>query len=313
LSTHSTKQTGKPPSKPEPATEVEPASRATHGPARTVAYGEREDASSIAGEGEGPGDGSGGNGNGNGNGNGGPTVDQNVEKFNMMGYEQTFAAVAEALGVDPVALYNLYESREALGETWLREVVPQSASQPSVREMFSGCVFALLRALQERRDFSRAWLAAVRVSGPLHLRQLHELHDTLRQYFIGWLDANQGLISLPRRMHVDDVVSELADALCGLTMFMVTAWEADRSKQYQDTWTLVDSTACVLDALLTSRPDLGDAGLLTHLTRIIGVPHGQFVEPLLDSLLKPERAQRLTIVQLIEGLRTLRFPTGSAS
>jgi len=244
-------------------------------------------------------------------GDGFPTAEEIVACFNVMGYDRTFASVAEELGVDPTALYNLYESREALGETWLRQVVPQSATQPSVREMFSGCVFPLLQTLQDRRDFSHAWLAALRITGPLHLRQLHELHDTLRQYFIGWLDANQKLISLPRRMTVDDVVSELADALCALTMFMVTAWEADRSKQYQDTWTLVDSTACLLDALLTSRPDLGDAGVLTHLTRIVGVPHAQFVQPVLDSLLKPDRVQRLGIVQLIEGLRALRFPTGS--
>jgi len=241
-----------------------------------------------------------------------PDVDQIVEYFNVRGYERSFAAAAKALGAEPSSLYKLYESREALGEIWLCGVVPQSAKQPSVREMFSGCVFPVLIRLQDRRDFSRAWLAALRVNGPLHLRQLHELHETLRQYFIGWLGANQGLISLPRRMTVDDVVSELADALCAVTIFMVTAWEADRSKQYQDTCMLVESTACVLDALLTSRRDLGDAGLLTHLTRIVGVPHGQFVEPLLDSLLKPERVQRLAIVQLIEGLRALRFPTGSA-
>lgn len=240
-----------------------------------------------------------------------PDVDLIVEYFNVSGYERSLAAAAKALGADLATLYNWYESREALGETWLCRAVPQPATKPSVREMFSGCVFPLLKKLQERRDFSRAWLAALRVTGPLHLRQLHELHDTLRQYFIGWLNANQGLISLPRRMTVDDVMSELADALCALTMFMVTAWEADRTKQYQDTCMLVDSTGCVLDALLTSRKDLGDAGLLTHLTRIVGVPHGQFVEPLLNSLLKPERAQRLTIVQLIEGLRALRFPTGS--
>jgi len=242
-----------------------------------------------------------------------PPVDEIVECFNLIGYERSFAAVARILNADPTTLYRLYESREALGETWLREVVPQSSKQPSVQEMFSGCVFTLLRTLQDRRDFSRAWLAALRVKGPLHLRQLHELHDTLRQYFIGWLDANQSLISLPRQMHVDDVVSELADALCALTVFMVAAWEADRSKQYQDTWTLVDSTACLLDALLTSRPDFGGAGLLTHLTRILSVPHAQFVQPLLDTLLKPERAQRfLSIVQLIEGLRGLRVPPGSA-
>jgi len=311
MSNPPTKRSGKRRSKSGLDIEVEPAADVPYGPARAVAHGSREDASSTSGS---PATGDeGGNSDGNGHGNDVPAAKEIVEKFNSMGYEATFAAVAHEFRVHPAALYNLYESREALGETWLRGLVPQAAPQPSVREMFSRCVYELLGALQSQRDFSRAWLAALRVTGPLHLRQLHELHDSLRQYYIGWLDANQGVISLPRRMTVDDVVSELADALCALTMFMVTAWEADRSKQYQDTWTLVDSTSCLLDALLTSRKEFGDTGLLTHLTRILGVPHAQFVQPVLDSLLKPDRVQRLGIVPLIEGLRALRFPTGSAS
>jgi hypothetical protein len=237
--------------------------------------------------------------------------DHVVEAFNRLGYDASFAAVAADLQCSPETLYALYQSREALGEAWLSAAIPRESDRTSVGGMFASFVFSVLGTLESRRDFGRAWVAALAVTGPLHLPQVRALHDQAHDYFVGWLDANEALISLPSGTALADVSSELADALCALALAFIVSWQADRSKQYGNTSATVESVAYLLDALLTRRDDFGQSGLLTHLVRIADQQHRQFIEPLLQVWLKPARAQRLADpVQWIEALRTLRPPPG---
>jgi hypothetical protein len=55
---------------------------------------------------------------------------------------------------------------------------------------FAACVFTLLETLQSKRDFSLAWLSALKVTGALHLPEMHDLHASLHKAFFDWLDAN---------------------------------------------------------------------------------------------------------------------------
>lgn len=234
-----------------------------------------------------------------------------VAAFNALGYDATFAAVAAKLEVGPEYLYQLYPSREALGANWLADVLPELPAEPRLYDMFAAVLGQIFDRLQSQRDFSRAWLSTVKLAGPLHLTELQRLHETAQESFASWLDANQASISLPDRVLMQDVHYDLADAMSAVTAGLIEMWGADRSVQCRNTWIMMDSVARLLDALLMTRTEFGEAGLLTHLARLLDVPHQQFVKPLLDTFLKPERAKQICDpIQLIEALRALRPTSG---
>ena len=238
-----------------------------------------------------------------------PSHAQVVDAFNSLGYSATFAAVAERLGtVDATTLYHRYSSREALGEAWLFDEIPSPPPDPSrLHDAFSQFVLSLLRSLEGERDFGRAWLAALKVTGPLHLPQVRELHDGASSYFLAWLDANQSALSFPANVRYEDVRTELCDAFCAIALWLIVYWETDRSLMYARTLKMVDSIAYLLDALLIRRADFGNASLLVHLHFLHDQQHQQFLKPLLDILVKPERAGRYADpVSLLEALRMLR-------
>lgn len=237
--------------------------------------------------------------------------DQVVEAFNRLGYHASFAAVAQDRNWDCGALYARYPDCAALAEAWLTSrVPPEPPADGSLAGMFSGLCAWLLDALESRRDFSRAWLAAMTRTGPLHLPQLRDLHGAAHGYFCTWLDANQQRISLPEATPMRDVSHELADVLCLAVGGALNLWAADRSRQFSHTMRAVESTAYLLDGLLMARADFADAGLLVHLHRMLGPAHEQFTQPLLEMALAGDRAQRLADpVKLLEMLTTLRPPS----
>lgn len=247
-----------------------------------------------------------------------PTHAQVVEAFNELGYTATFAAVARQLTnrlgdeVKPETLYLQYESREGLGEAWLEGFVPEPPEESNgepLHEMFSHFVLGLLSELQSRRDFARAWLAAVAPAGAGHLPQLHLLHDKARSYFEGWLNVFHDSVALPDKVDMEDAAAELADGLCAVTLWLIMHWAADRTSGYGSTQRTTDAIAYLLDALLVRRKDLGEASLLVHLHRLLKEPHDQDLVPLLDSLLPADRARRwLGEVPLLQALRLLRPP-----
>jgi AcrR family transcriptional regulator len=239
-----------------------------------------------------------------------------VATFNVLGYGATFAAVAERLGqgVTPAVLYDEYASREALGEAWLSNVVPGVDGETNVRSVFANLIYGIVEALNSQRDFSRAWLAALTVKAPLHLPQLERLHDVVRLYFKTTLTAIRDSISLPGGLELEDVIDELADLLSALAGALVHAWAVDRSEQAANTTSSIEASAILLDALLTRRADFGDEGLLVQLHKVLNLQHRQFVAPLLDIVLKPDRAGRLLDPQgIVQALHDLLPPRASAS
>jgi hypothetical protein len=175
-------------------------------------------------------------------------------------------------------------------------------------------MFSILAKLESQRDFSRAWLAAIKPAAPLHLPQLEDFHRDGHKYFADCLDLAHEQLSLPGHVQPRDAIHELADALCVLALWLVVAWEADRSAQYHRTRCLVESAACLADALLLRRAAFGDAGLLVHLHQMLRQPHEQFLKPLLGMLLPPDRVQRYANpAQLIEALRSFGLPAEPTS
>jgi hypothetical protein len=236
--------------------------------------------------------------------------DQVVEAFNRLGYQASFAAVAQDLGCECQDLYALYPDCEALAEAWLTSKVPAPPDRGELAHMFSSFCAWLLDTLESQRDFSRAWLAALTRNGPLHLPQLRDLHGAAHSYFCTWFDANHRLISLPDAVPMRDVNHELADVLCLAVGGVLNLWASDRSRHFCHTMTVVESTAYLLDGLLTARPEFGGAGLLVHLHRLLGSAHEQFTKPLLEMALAGDRAQRLADpAKLLEMLTTLRPPS----
>jgi hypothetical protein len=216
-----------------------------------------------------------------------------VAAFNLLGYNETFAAVAKQFdGVSATVLYAQFPSREALGEIWLSECLPKDQLAGGIGAVFSECTFRLLGALNEQRDFSLAWLAALRVSG-VRLPKLERLHTSLQDHYAAWLKKRSKAISLPEPLIFADVYIELADTLSLATLGLISAWEADRSPGFGQTGKRVESMAYLLDALLMSRPAFGDKGLLVHMVDLLGMPYDQLLGPLLDLLRKPQRATRL--------------------
>ena len=235
-----------------------------------------------------------------------------VAVFNRLGYSASFAQVARVLRCSPSDLYCRYASCEALAEAWLASECPPPPLLPGVGGMYAGFMVWLLDRLEQQRDFSRAWLAALTRTGPLHLPQLRDLHDWMQRYFCCWFDANKGHISLPNGLSMADASSELADLLCLVSAALLGAWQLDRSHQACHTQASVDSIACLLDGLLTRRAEFGDAGLLVHLHRLLGQPHAQFLQPLLDTVLKADRVRRVANpASLLEALRALLPPTAA--
>ena len=239
-----------------------------------------------------------------------PSLEDVVCAFNALGYSAPFAAVAQKLGVDVQWLYHRYPSREALGEVWLSENIPaapDNSNDAGLHGAFSCFVLPLLGALESHRDFGRAWLAALKATGPLHLPQMSEFHDAAATYFLAWLDANQSCLSFPANVRYEDVRVELSDALCAIAVGLIAYWETDRSIMYARSLKMTDSIAYLLDALLMRRADFGNASLLVHLHFLHDQQHQQFLKPLLDILVKPERAGRYADpVSLLEALRMLR-------
>ena len=241
-----------------------------------------------------------------------PTPDQVVAAFNCLGYPASFAAVGARLRpkVDAAVLYRQYPSREVLGEVWLCRTIPELPESGGLADAFAACVFTLLETLQSKRDFSLAWLSALKVTGPLHLPEMHDLHASLHKAFFDWLDANHRNLSFPDHVQPRDVLSEVADALCALTVWLVTIWAADRSADYHHTRKLVEASAYLIDGLLWQREEFGQAGLLRHLHAMFEQPHEQVLKPLLDMLLKPDRVRRLASpVNLVEALRAFGLPS----
>lgn len=239
--------------------------------------------------------------------------DKVVAVFNELGYQASFAAVARRLKVPADSLYRRYPSREALGAAWLEASVPSVPRKDTLKDAFGEFVRSTLHMLQQRRDFARAWLAAMKASAPLHETVLRQLHAAAQGFFVGWLDANEKLVGLPDGVRFEDVEIEIADALAGAVLALVLHWEADRSSEYRVTQATLESVACLLDAALIRRPDFGGESLLVHLHRILALEHERLVLPLLDALLKPERARRLADpVNLVEALRLFRLPTPPA-
>lgn len=218
-----------------------------------------------------------------------------VAAFNVLGYQASFAAVAERLGNGTTAgeLYDLYPSREALAEAWLSEVVPTLPQGASVRSLFAGLMFGLTSALGRQRDFSRAWLAAAMTNPAPGLLSWQLLHVSAQGFFRSGLQSVQGSIALPPPLVVADVIDDLADAMCGAAAALLVAWQADRSASNGDSRAAIDAAACLFDALLTRRTDFLDTSLLVHLHRMTALPREQFVKPLVDMLLPPARVQRL--------------------
>ena len=245
-----------------------------------------------------------------------PTPEAVVAAFNVLGYSATFAAVARTLkpAVPAQDLYRRFPSREALAQAWLSTAIPEASDEPGLAPMFTGFMFSILARLESQRDFSRAWLASLKVTAPLHLPQFEDFHRDAHKYFADYLDLSQAQLSLPSQVQPRDVVHELADALCVVASWLVLFWEADRSVQYHHTRCLVESTACLIDALLVRREAFGDVGLLFHLHQLLRQPHEQFLKPLLGTLLSPDRVQRYANpVQLIEALRSFGLPAEPAS
>lgn len=237
-----------------------------------------------------------------------------VDAFNELGYESTFAAAAAHLrnaaggqqAPTAQSLYIDYPSKEVLGEVWLSQLVP-AANVATLRDAFISVASTLLAAMESRRDFSRAWLAAMKRTGPPHLVQVQRLQAQLQLFFTSWLDVHAADVSLPPNVLLKDVKEDLADALCAVLLWLVMHWESDRSAEYDHTQKLVRSSAYLVDALLVARADFAGAGLLFHLHRLAGEQQQRFVKPLLDMLLPPGRAARLLDpVSLVEILRTLQ-------
>lgn len=236
-----------------------------------------------------------------------------VDAFNELGYQATFAAAAAHLRnasglTKPTAqsLYLDYASKEVLGEVWLSQLVP-SANIATLRDAFITVVSDLLAAMEDRRDFSRSWLAAMKRTGALHLVHVQRLQSQLQQFFVSWLDTHANALSLPASLTLQDVKEDLADALCTLVLWLVLQWETDRSTEYDDTQNMVRSAGYLVDALLIARADFAGAGLLFHLHRLAGEQQKRLLKPMLDMLLPPGRAARLLDpVSLVEILRTLQ-------
>lgn len=232
-----------------------------------------------------------------------------VRLFNLLGYTASFAAVARRLSLQPESLYARYPSCEALGEAWLTHEIPKTSDKASLHGMFSSLMHTMLQAMEDQRDFSRAWLAALKPMGALHLPQLRNLHSSTHGYFVAWVEANSRRLSLPEHVWPSDVSSEIADAMCAAALWLLCHWETDRSVCYCDTRRMVDAVGYLMDGLLMRREEFGDAGLLLHLHGVVQQQHARFLQPLLDILVKPERAQRLVDpVNLFEALRNLRLP-----
>jgi AcrR family transcriptional regulator len=230
-----------------------------------------------------------------------------VSAFNQLGYSASFGAVAARLAIKPSVLYNRYPSREALGEAWLTAQIPNAPGNRTLEGAFGYFVMQVLEGLETYRDFSRSWLAALAATGTSHLPELLELHDASSHYFLVLLDANQSIISLPPDFRYEDVRTEIADALCSVALFLVSMWETDRSLRYSRTIRAVRAVGYLIDGLLIRRAAFGDAGLLVHLYEILHQPHDQFLKPLLNLFLKPDRATRLVDpVSLLEMLRDFR-------
>jgi hypothetical protein len=234
-----------------------------------------------------------------------------VATFNVLGYDASFAAAAERMGNGTTAaeLYATYASCDALAEAWLSELIPGVNKGASVRSLFAAVAGTLTAALRNYRDFSRGWLAAAPAGGWIDLRPWQLLHSHAHEYFVDGLTALRDQIALPPPLVMDDVVADVADALCAALAALLAMWQADRSTENADTDSAIDAVACLLDALLTRRADYLNNSLLVHLHRATALPREQLTKPLLDLLLPAGRVQRLgQAPALADLLRTLLPP-----
>lgn len=233
-----------------------------------------------------------------------------VEQFNLLGYDATFAAVASELGVPVDQIYADYPSREALGAFWLEAELPDiDQSDAELHGMFTTLVCHLLRTLDGHRDFGRAWLQSLASAGVLNLPQMKALHEALHHYYMTWLAANRDQLSLPNPVEPEDVMNEIAQAMCTATAALLLHWHTDRTPLYCDTRSLTQAVAYWLHGLLIRQGTFGGTGLLLQLHVLAKVPHGRFLRPLLDLLIKPDLAGRLLDpAALFESMRNLLPP-----
>lgn len=233
-----------------------------------------------------------------------------VARFNLLGYHATFAAVAVDLdGYSAADLYDLFPSREALAEAWLCGAIPRDVKAVGVRSLVTSFVYGLIEPLQRQRDFSRAWIEAAPRSGALNLPVMASLHQRSLEYFCAGLRALRDHIGLPPLLDLEDALDELSEALTLISTVLVLGWALDRSQQGARTCEAVESSGCLVDALLTRRADFGETSLLVHLHRLALQPHLQFTKPLLDLLAPPGRAGRLSNGEgLVQALRKLLPP-----
>jgi AcrR family transcriptional regulator len=211
-----------------------------------------------------------------------------VAGFNLLGYRATFAAVAAELdGVSAPDLYDLYPSREALAEAWLAGAILQCGEALSVRSLLTGLVYGLIEPLQRQRDFARAWIEAAPRSGPLNLPVMASLHQLLLEYFSAGLRGLRDKIALPPLLALEDALDELSEALTLISTALVLGWALDRSEQGARTCEAVESSALLVDALLTRRADFGGTSLLVHLGRAGRFGNGESLVQALRQLLPP--------------------------
>jgi hypothetical protein len=246
--------------------------------------------------------------------------DEVVRAFNELGYDASFAKVARWLAVDGAneddiahelaSLYRDHPSREALGESWLASTLPAVEHNKTLADDFTSLSLALLSRLNSRRDFSRAWLMALKRTGMLHLDQLRSLHGTSREYFLASLESFEGHISLPDPIYLNDVKSELADLMSLAAFSLIVHWETDFTGEYRATRQLAQAIGYLFEGLLVASPQLGNASMLVWLHTLVDVPRDRFLNPLLDMVAKSERARRFTDpLSLLELLKSNRFST----
>jgi hypothetical protein len=170
--------------------------------------------------------------------------------------------------------------------------VPKGDLAGSVGALFGDCTFRLLGALDAQRDFSHAWLAALRQSGtPLH--RLDGLSGNIEECYASWMRKHSNTISVPEPLVCEDVLDDLADALCKATLRLIAGWERDQSQGFAQTSKRVEATGYLIDGLLTASEAFGGKGLLIHMVDLLDVPFDALVGPLMDLLRKPHRAKRL--------------------
>lgn len=222
-----------------------------------------------------------------------PSPADMVAVFNLLGYGAPFAAVAEKLNCANVGdVYDKFPNREVLGELWLCSCLRRDTSADGIGALFGASTFRLIRVLNEQRDFSQSWLAALRASGR-RLQDIESLQDKLSEHYFDWMEEREGGISLPEPFTAPQDLAYVADAMSLITLRLVADWETDDTPGMVQTSKRVDATAFLLDGLLTSRDVFGGRGLLVHLVELLGVSPKELLPLSLELLRRPQQTAGL--------------------